>query len=118
MDNRALGRKGEDAAAKALEKEGWTLLERNARVRAGEIDIVAERRGVMGFVEVKARRSRRSGSPEEAVDARKSDRVARAAAEYLSARGLADARRAYLVAAVDLDPAGNPVGVRLLPMQD
>ena len=118
MDRAALGRAGEDAAARALRKAGWTLLDRNARVRAGEIDLVAERGGVLGFVEVKARRSRAAGSPEEAVDGRKADRVARAAAEYLARRGLAGARRALLIAAVDLDPAGLPVQVRIVPMEE
>lgn len=116
MDRRALGRTGEDAAARALAGEGWTLLDRNARTPSGEIDLVLERAGVLGFVEVKARRSRAAGSPEEAVDDRKADRVARAAGEYLARRGLSGARSVLLVAAVDMDPAGNPLAVRILPM--
>ncbi|MCK6482347.1 MAG: YraN family protein [Planctomycetes bacterium] len=117
-DARSLGRAGEEAAARFLAKEGWTLLERNARTPAGEIDLVLERGGVMGFVEVKARRGRSAGSPEEAVDREKADRVARAAEEYLSRRRLQGARRTLLVAAVDMDPAGNPVLVRVLPLED
>ena len=117
MDRRALGAAGEDAAARALGREGWTLLERNARVRAGEIDLVVERKGVLGFVEVKARRPGSPVAPEEAVDARKADRVLAAADEYLSRRGLSGAPRAYLVAAVDLDADGRPVAVRIVPLE-
>ena len=116
-ERRTHGKAGEDAAALALRREGWILLDRNARVRAGEIDLVVERRGVLGFVEVKARRSRAAGTPEEAVDSRKAARVAAAAEEYLARRGLSEAPRALLVAAVDLDPAGSPVEVRILPLE-
>jgi len=116
VDRRALGAAGEDAAARALEGEGWTLLDRNARTPSGEIDLVLERKGVLGFVEVKARRSRAAGSPEEAVDAPKAARVARAAGEYLARRGLSSARTVLLVAAVDMDPEGRPLAVRILPM--
>lgn len=116
-DRRALGAAGEDAAARALAREGWTLLDRNARLRSGEIDLVAERRGVLGFVEVKARRSRAAGAPEEAVDARKADRVVRAAGEYLARKGIPGARREFLVAAVDMDADGKILEVRLLPME-
>ncbi len=115
MDRRALGAAGEEAAARALRREGWTLLDRNARMRSGEIDLVVERKGVLGFVEVKARRPRPGVVPEEAVDERKASRVAAAAEEYLARRGLSRARRALLVAAVDLDPAGVPVSVRIVP---
>jgi putative endonuclease len=114
MDRRALGAAGEEAAARALAGEGWTLLERNARMRSGEIDLVVERKGVLGFVEVKARRSRGAGAPEEAVDARKAARVAAAAEEYLERRGLANARRTLLVAAVDMGPEGEVLAVRVM----
>jgi putative endonuclease len=117
VDRRALGATGEEAAARALARDGWTLLDRNARTRSGEIDLVLERRGVLGFVEVKARRSRAAGSPEEAVDRAKADRVERAAGEYLARKELAGARTAFLVAAVDLDEAGRPLAVRILPME-
>jgi len=118
LDARSLGRGGEEAASRALRKAGWTLLERNARTPSGEIDLVVERGGVMGFVEVKARRSPAAGTPEEAVDRDKALRVARTAGEYLARRRLGAARRVLLVAAVDMDPEGNPVEVRLLPLEE
>jgi putative endonuclease len=51
------GRGGEDAATTALLREGWTVLARRARTPAGELDLVAERDGLLAFVEVKARPS-------------------------------------------------------------
>ncbi len=50
-----LGVAAEDAASAALERDGWTVLARRLRTAAGEIDLVAERDGLLAFVEVKAR---------------------------------------------------------------
>jgi putative endonuclease len=49
------GRFAEDKAAAALAAEGWTVLARRLRTPAGELDLVAERDGLLAFVEVKAR---------------------------------------------------------------
>jgi putative endonuclease len=47
----------EQAACAALAAEGWAILGRRARTPAGEIDIVAERQGLLAFIEVKRRAS-------------------------------------------------------------
>jgi putative endonuclease len=49
------GRSAEDAATTALERDGWDILARRLRTSAGEIDIVAEKQGLLAIVEVKAR---------------------------------------------------------------
>jgi|SRR5580658_5173870 putative endonuclease len=49
------GRGAEDAAAAALEQRGWSILARRLRTSAGEIDLVAEKDGLLAIVEVKAR---------------------------------------------------------------
>lgn len=102
------GASAEAAVAAHLEALGWRVLARNWRSRAGELDIVAEDGRCVVFVEVKARSSRAGGLPEEAVDARKRARVARAAAAWLAASGLRERPCRFDVAAVE------PGGVRLL----
>ena len=80
------GRAAEEAAARHLIAHGWRLLGRNVRIGRGELDIVARRGPVLAFVEVKARRTRTCGAPEDAVSALKRRQVARLAELWLAAR--------------------------------
>lgn len=94
-DRRALGAAGEAEAAAHLARRGYRIVARNVRAGGVELDLVALRAGVVVFVEVKTRRSRRAGPPEEAVDARKRARLVRGAAAWLAEarrRGRTDAR--------------------------
>ena len=85
MDYRQeLGLLGEDLAVRELERRGYAILARRYRTRFGEIDIVAEDRGVVVFVEVKARRNARYGSAVEAVSWWKQRRISTMALDYLS----------------------------------
>lgn len=84
MGRSELARAGEDIAARFLARNGWRILGRNVRCgRAGEIDIVAERGGLLAFVEVKTRSSERFGTPGEAVTWRKQHRIRVLARHYL-----------------------------------
>src|SRR5260370_28838432 len=74
-----LGRRGERAAEKYLKRKGYRIVARNFRASGAEIDLVAIDGETLVFVEVKTRRSRAGGAPEEAVDARKQLRMLRAA---------------------------------------
>lgn len=51
----ALGLRAEQAACAALESDGWVILARRVRTPAGEVDVVAEKNGLLAIVEVKAR---------------------------------------------------------------
>ena len=74
-----LGRRGERAAEKYLRRNGYRIVKRNFRAAGAEIDLVAMDGDVLVFVEVKTRRSRDAGAPEEAVDERKQKQIRRAA---------------------------------------
>lgn len=77
------GRKGEDEAARYLESRGLRILERNVRFPFGELDLVAEEREAVVFVEVKTRSSSAWGRPARAVNRTKRWRLSRAADAYL-----------------------------------
>jgi putative endonuclease len=51
----ASGLAAEEAACAALRADGWTILARRLRTRAGEVDAVAEKAGLLAMIEVKAR---------------------------------------------------------------
>jgi putative endonuclease len=70
-----VGRAGEAAAITHLKGQGFQILARDWRARIGQIDIVAEDDGTLVVVEVKARRGTSFGLPEEAVDARKQQKL-------------------------------------------
>ncbi len=85
---KATGRAGEDLAAQYLKQQGYTILERNYRLRIGEVDIIARDGEYLVFIEVKTRRSTRFGSPFEAVDARKQQQIVKIASAYLQGKEL------------------------------
>jgi putative endonuclease len=83
-------RLGEDAAAAYLERTGVTVVERNWRCQHGEIDIVGLDGETVVLCEVKTRRTRAKGDPEEAITPAKRRRYARLAEAYLQDSGICD----------------------------
>jgi putative endonuclease len=88
----ALGRYGEDLAARWLTEAGMAVLERNWRCRAGEIDIVARDGGAAGALvvcEVKTRRASGYQHPMAGLTSRQAQRLRGLAQRWLSERWLA-----------------------------
>ena len=79
----AAGRRGERLAAWWLRLQGWEILDRRVRTKAGEVDLVARKPGLIAFVEVKMRGT--AAELDFAIDERRLARVA-AAAEVLMDR--------------------------------
>lgn len=83
---RKLGNLGENAAARYLRKHGYRILERSFEGKWGEMDIIAKRKNIFVFVEVKTRSKQSIGSyeprPAAAVDPEKQRRLIRIANEY------------------------------------
>jgi putative endonuclease len=77
------GRASEDRAARYLEDRGLTILGRNLRSKAGEIDLVAADNGILAFIEVRHRNSRRYGGAAASVNRGKQLRLIRTAGYYL-----------------------------------
>ncbi len=106
-----LGLAGEQAAAEALVRAGYQILESRFRRRVGEIDIVAVDGDVVVFVEVKTRSGTGFGHPAEAITATKRHRMARAAQIYLGRKGWEERPCRFDVVEV-LATAGRGMSVR------
>ena len=107
---RELGRRGEEAAVRHLQKSGYRILGRGVRLLRGEIDIIARGRdGTLVFVEVKTRAGPAYGPPEEAVTSSKRDQLRRIAQAYLCRHHLDDAPCRFDVIAVVMPGEGRPV---------
>ncbi len=78
-----IGRRGEQAAVRYLQRMGYEVVDRNWECPAGEADIVALDEGTLVFCEVKTRTSLDHGLPVEAVDAQKRNRYEKIAGWYL-----------------------------------
>ena len=83
-DKKLLGAFGEDEACKYLRRHGYRLISRNFSCRFGEIDVIAQKRGFLAFVEVKLRKDRSHGEAREFVTAAKQQRVIRTAEYWLA----------------------------------
>ena len=109
-----LARIGEEHAARYLRAKGYRVIERNFRAPRAEVDIIAEHRGVLVFVEVKALSSTAFMEPHQKVTPWKQRQIARAAARYLSAREKRERLTRFDVVEVLLTPAGRVQQVRLI----
>jgi putative endonuclease len=104
---RATGAAGEDAVADWYRARGFAVVDRNWRVREGEIDVVARRAGMVVFCEVKTRRGDRFGLPVEAVTAKKQQRLRLLARLWLTDHPVRAADLRFDVASVTADGAGG-----------
>ncbi|HEY3290586.1 MAG TPA: YraN family protein [Anaerolineae bacterium] len=98
-----IGAWGEELAAQYLREHGYTIRDQNWRHGHGELDIVAERAGVVVFVEVRARSSDAYGTPEETLRAPKQAKLIETALAWLVEHDLTDTQWQIDVIAIDLD---------------
>jgi putative endonuclease len=113
MRNRTqqFGEKGESIAAKQLAKEGYRILKRNYRTRLGEIDIIAEEEGVIAFIEVKARKSNRYGTPRHAVTPAKQKKISMVALAYLKETNQFGKKARFDVVTINPDNGNSKVSL-------
>jgi putative endonuclease len=108
LQKKKLGAKGEDIAVRFLRNKGYRILERNYRVKLGEIDIIAEQGADLVFIEVKTRSDRFFGSPLEALTEAKQRQLARVALEYLSKKEWLDRPVRFDVVGIHLPRINAP----------
>jgi putative endonuclease len=104
------GELGERVAERWLKRKGWRILERRFRNGHRDIDLVAERDGMVAFVEVKARRGVEFGDPVEAVHWRKQRELARSASIWIDRFGTP--QRNYRFDVIGILVQGERVRVR------
>jgi len=111
--NLSLGKIGEELAQKYLRAKGFEILDTNYTCPLGEMDIIATKGGNLYFTEVKTRSSDKFGSPMEAVDYKKQQKLSRVAAYYLMVEGL-DTIANFAVISVKFDPYSKRYRVEFL----
>ena len=102
-NRRTRGTEGESLAVDFLKKKGYRILERNYRFERGEIDIIAEENETLVFVEVKARRSKTYGDPEDAVTVHKRSQIRKIAEGYLFKKNIESKACRFDVVAIQYD---------------
>ncbi len=102
-----LGRRGEELAVAELTRQGYEIVARNWRCPAGEVDVVARRGGVWHLVEVRTRRGREFGTPEESLTPAKQQRMIDVALTYLGEHNLHDVDWRISLVAIEMNRAGK-----------
>ena len=97
------GRLGELIACEFLGKNGYDIVETNYRCTEGEMDIVAMQEETLVFVEVRTKKSRLYGSPEESITQTKKERLRAIAERYGQERENLPVGRRIDVMAIQLD---------------
>ncbi len=109
-----LGNLGEQLAVETIQRRGLEIVARNWRCPLGEIDIIAREGDVLAIIEVKTRRGRSAGTPEQGVDARKQRKLCQLAQCYTENIGWEGDVRLDVVG-VELSPAGRLLRVSYWP---
>jgi putative endonuclease len=114
-ERQKLGRWGEQLAAQRLEALGYVILDRNWRCRRGEIDLVARDEDVLVFVEVKTRRGRDYGSPEESITRSKAKRLLELGQRYMLESDIEDVDWRVDLVAVEINQQGELLRFEHIP---
>lgn len=107
MKRRETGMLGEKLACDFLGKNGYNILETNYRCPGGEIDIIARQEDTLVFIEVRTKKSRQFGTPEESITPTKMERLRTVAAHYGQNRGNLPASWRIDVVAIQMDSQGK-----------
>ena len=107
LKKKELGAKGEEIAVRYLQSREYKILERNYRIRFGEIDIIAEQGENLVFIEVKTRADKHFGSPFESVTKRKQKQLSKVALEYISKKDWHNRPARFDVVGIELQEGEN-----------
>ncbi len=102
-----LGEKGEQLAVDFLIKNGYTIRDKNWRYQKAEVDIIAEKDGILAVIEVKTRSTTDFGNPQDFVNQKKIKLLVAAIDEYVTSKDLDVEVRFDIIAIVKEDATFN-----------
>ena len=114
MKRKDTGILGEKLARDFLRKRGYRILEANYRCPHGEVDLIAEHKDCLVFIEVRAKRSREFGTPEESITPAKMERLRVVASHYRQTHDNLPQSWRIDVVAVELARKGKPSRIELI----
>jgi len=112
--NKSLGNWGENKASSFLKDQGFTILQKNLSYPFGEVDIIASKKNILYFVEVKTRTCDKYGSGAELITQRKIERIKKVAETYIHEHSLDTEVR---VALISIYKSGEQVSIDWLPVK-
>jgi putative endonuclease len=114
MDRQKVGKLGEEAARKFLKKRGYRIRETGFRCRHGEIDIVAQKKDYLVFVEVRTKTNLEFGTPEESITQAKKEKLIASALTYTNTHQNLPSLWRIDVVAIELDDKGKTRRIDLI----
>ena len=114
MDRRELGKLGEKLAQRFLKRRGYRVRETNFHCREGEIDIIAQQRDCLVFIEVRTRSSLDFGTPEESITGAKKERLIASALTYVDTHQNLPSSWRIDVVAIEVDGKGKAKRIELI----
>ena len=114
MDRQEVGKLGEKAARKFLKKRGYRIREVGFRCPRGEIDIIAQQKDHLVFVEVRTKSNLDFGTPEESITRAKKEKLIALALTYTSTHQKLPSLWRIDVVAIELDDKGKPKRIELI----
>jgi putative endonuclease len=114
MDRQEVGKLGEKAARKFLKKRGYRIRETNFSCHHGEIDIIAQKKDWLVFVEVRTKSNLDFGTPEESITQTKKKKLIASALTYTTTHQDLPSLWRIDVVAIELDDKGKPRRIELI----
>jgi putative endonuclease len=114
MDRQQVGKLGENEAQKFLKKRGYRIRETGFRCRHGEIDIIAQRKDWLVFVEVRTKSNLEFGTPEESITQAKKEKLIASALTYATTHQDIPSLWRIDVVAIELDDKGKTRRIELI----
>jgi putative endonuclease len=114
MNRQEVGKLGEEAARKFLKKRGYRIREKGFRCHYGEIDIIAQQKDCLVFVEVRTKSNLDFGTPEESITHAKKEKLVASALTYITTHQNLPSLWRIDVVAIELDDKGKAKRIELI----